>query len=61
MVPLTLRIATGLSVALSASHLIIITAVAYQFPREILGREVGVCGLSGDYIMGDFMNVCVTL
>jgi hypothetical protein len=40
VIPLSLRIATGLSVTLSAFHLLISTAVAHRTPGEILARQV---------------------
>ena len=40
MIPASLRVATVLSVALTVLHLVVATAVAYQQPAEILGRQV---------------------
>lgn len=40
VIPLPLRIATGLSVALTFVHLIIVTAVPYSTPGKVLARQV---------------------
>ena len=46
VIPLSLRIATGLSVTLSAFHLLVSTAVAHSTSGEVLARQVSriTCG-----------------
>ncbi len=40
VIPLTLRIATGLSITLSLFHLLVSSAVAHRTPGEVLARQV---------------------
>lgn len=40
VIPLSLRVATGLSVILTMIHLLIVTAVPYATPGEVLARQV---------------------
>ena len=49
VIPLSLRIATGLSVVLTLFHLLVATAVSHRTPGEVLARQVSEEG-RGSYL-----------